>query len=173
MMSLGIGKGVIPPSEEDRKKIIRQMKVRTTLKEDKSWIHPKNSENEEKMKSSPLGVFTRTIDKTPADNTSDSNDMQKSATAQAKSTSLPHFSPGYKLTTEDYKKLAPFNVRQISVKSDEEESSFSLDEHKKRTEAANSVLRRTAVRGRSYVLSAAKKNSGNPTQEVLPFIAKR
>ncbi|TFK03942.1 transcription termination factor 1 [Platysternon megacephalum] len=212
MMSLGVSKGgVIPPSEEDRKKIIRQMKVRTTLKGDKSWIYPQNSDNEEEMKSSPLhspgrsgkidggspasasvtphgdrlpgskptsgylirGVFTRTIDKTPPESTFYSNGTQKSAAAQAKSASLPRFSSGYKMTTEDYKKLAPFNVRQISVESDEEKPSFSPDEHKKRTEAANSVLRRTASRERSYVLSAAKKSNGSPTQEVPPFIAKR
>uniref|UniRef100_A0A452I0X4 LIM zinc-binding domain-containing protein n=1 Tax=Gopherus agassizii TaxID=38772 RepID=A0A452I0X4_9SAUR len=212
MMSLGVSRGgVIPPSEEDRKKIIRQMKVRTTLKGDKSWIYPQNSDNEEEMKSSPLhsprrsdkidgrspasasvtphdnrlpsskptsgylirGVFTRTIDKTPPESTCYSNGMQKSTAAQAKSASLPRFSSGYKMTTEDYKKLAPFNVRQISVESDEEKPAFSPDEHKKRTEAANSVLRRTASRERSYVLSAAKKSNGSPTQEVPPFIAKR
>ncbi|XP_043378636.1 zinc finger protein 185 isoform X1 [Chelonia mydas] len=211
MMSLGVSKGgVIPPSEEDRKKIIRQMKVRTTLKGDKSWIYPQNSDNEEEMKRSSLnlpcrsgkidggspasasvtphgnrlpgskptsgylirGVFTRTIEKTSPESTFYSNGTQKSAAAQAKSASLPRFSSGYKMTTEDYKKLAPFNVRQISVDSDEEKTAFSPDEHKKRTEAANSVLRRTASRERSYVLSAAKKSNGSPTQEVPPFIAK-
>nr|XP_048720522.1 zinc finger protein 185 isoform X3 [Caretta caretta] len=186
MMSLGVSKGdVIPPSEEDRKKIIRQMKVRTTLKGDKSWIYPQNSDNEEEMKRSSLlpgskptsgylirGVFTRTIEKTSPESTFYSNGTQKSAAAQAKSSSLPRFSSGYKMTTEDYKKLAPFNVRQISVDSDEEKPAFSPDEHKKRTEAANSVLRRTASRERSYVLSAAKKSNGSPTQEVPPFIAK-
>ncbi|XP_039342925.1 zinc finger protein 185 isoform X8 [Mauremys reevesii] len=212
MMSLGVSKGgVIPPSEEDRKKIIRQMKVRTTLKGDKSWIYPQNSDNEEETKSSPLhspcrsekidrgspasasvtphgnrlpsskpnsgylirGVFTRTIDKTLPESTFYFNGTPKSTAAQAKSASLPRFSSGYKMTTEDYKKLAPFNVRQISVESDEEKPAFSPDEHKKRTEAANSVLRRTASRERSYVLSAAKKSNGSPTQEVPPFIAKR
>ncbi|EMP27327.1 hypothetical protein UY3_15586 [Chelonia mydas] len=146
MMSLGVSKGgVIPPSEEDRKKIIRQMKVRTTLKGDKSWIYPQNSDNEEEMKRSSLGVFTRTIEKTSPESTFYSNGTQK---------------------------RAPFNVRQISVDSDEEKTAFSPDEHKKRTEAANSVLRRTASRERSYVLSAAKKSNGSPTQEVPPFIAK-
>ncbi|XP_043347576.1 zinc finger protein 185 isoform X2 [Dermochelys coriacea] len=170
MMSLGVSKGgVIPPSEEDRKKVIRQMKVRTTLKGDKSWIYPQNSDNEEEMKRSSLhlpgrsgkidggspalasvtphgnrlpgskptsgylirGVFTRTIDKTSPESIFYSNGMQKSAAAQDKSASLPRFSSGYKMTTEDYKKLAPFNVRQISVKSDEEKPAFSPDEHKK------------------------------------------
>ncbi|XP_009976203.1 PREDICTED: zinc finger protein 185 [Tauraco erythrolophus] len=77
------------------------------------------------------------------------------------------------MTTEDYKKLAPYNVRQKSVDLDEEDVPFTPDEHKKRTEAANSVLRRTASRERAYVLSAAKKSNGSPTQEFPPLFAKR
>ncbi|XP_009879122.1 PREDICTED: zinc finger protein 185 [Charadrius vociferus] len=77
------------------------------------------------------------------------------------------------MTTEDYKKLAPYNVKQKSVDLDEEDVPFTPDEHKKRTEAANSVLRRTANRERAYVLSAAKKSSGSPTQEFPPLFAKR
>nr|XP_009490831.1 PREDICTED: zinc finger protein 185 [Pelecanus crispus] len=77
------------------------------------------------------------------------------------------------MTTEDYKKLAPYNVKQKSVDLDEEDVSVTPDEHKKRTEAANSVLRRTASRERAYVLSAAKKSSGSPTQEFPPLFAKR
>ncbi|OWK51473.1 Zinc finger protein 185 [Lonchura striata] len=68
---------------------------------------------------------------------------------------------GYRMTTEDYKKLAPYNVRQKSADGEEEDVPFSPDEHKKRTEAANSVLRRSAGRERAYVLSAAKKSNGN------------
>ncbi|XP_014748356.1 PREDICTED: zinc finger protein 185 [Sturnus vulgaris] len=75
------------------------------------------------------------------------------------------------MTTEDYKKLAPYNVRQKS--GDEEDSPFSADEHKKRAEAANSVLRRSAGRERAYVLSAAKKSNGSPTQEFPALFAKR
>ncbi|XP_010082006.1 PREDICTED: zinc finger protein 185-like [Pterocles gutturalis] len=77
------------------------------------------------------------------------------------------------MTTEDYKKLAPYNVKQKSVDLDEDDVPFTPDEHKKRTEAANSVLRRTASRERAYVLSAAKKSSGSPTQEFPPLFAKR
>ncbi|XP_009472861.1 PREDICTED: zinc finger protein 185 [Nipponia nippon] len=77
------------------------------------------------------------------------------------------------MTTEDYKKLAPYNVKQKSVDLDEEDVPFTPDEHKKRTEAANSVLRRTASRERAYVLSAAKKSNGSPTQEFPPLFAKR
>ncbi|XP_065702696.1 zinc finger protein 185 isoform X6 [Patagioenas fasciata] len=206
MLSLGVSKGgVIPPTDEDRRRIIKQMKVRTTLKGDKSWIHHHNSDSEDEKKSSPLsgrvgggspastpiapqsdrssaskppsgylirGVFTRTIDKTSSvpDSTS-SNAAQKSSAAKGHSLGRPP--SGYRMTTEDYKKLAPYNVKQKSVDLDEEDVPFSPDEHKKRTEAANSVLRRTASRERAYVLSAAKKSNGSPTQEFPPLFAKR
>ncbi|XP_064884157.1 zinc finger protein 185 isoform X41 [Columba livia] len=205
MLSLGVSKGgVIPPTDEDRRRIIKQMKVRTTLKGDKSWIHHHNSDSEDEKKSSPLsgrvgggspastpiapqsdrssaskppsgylirGVFTRTIDKTSSvPDSSSSNAAQKSSAAKGHSLSRPL--SGYRMTTEDYKKLAPYNVKQKSVDLDEEDVPFSPDEHKKRTEAANSVLRRTASRERAYVLSAAKKSNGSPTQEFPPLFAK-
>lgn len=204
-MSLGVSKDrVITPTDEDRRRIIKQMKVRTTLKSDKSWIHHQNSDSEDEKKSSPLsgrtgggstgsaptalqsdrspapkpqsgylirGVFTKTIDKTPSVPNSPSSKAAQKNTA-VKGPSSCH-SSGYRMTTEDYKKLAPYNVKQKSVDLDEEDVPFSPDEHKKRTEAANSVLRRTASRERAYVLSAAKKSSGSPTQEFPPLFAKR
>ncbi|XP_075369429.1 zinc finger protein 185 [Mycteria americana] len=206
MMSLGVSKGrIIPSTDEDRRRIIKQMKVRTTLKGDKSWIQHHNSDSEDEKKSSPLsgrasggspastaiapqsdrssaskpqsgylirGVFTRTIDKTSSvPDSSSSNEAQKSTAA--KGHSLCRSSSGYRMTTEDYKKLAPYNVKQKSVDLDEDDVPFTPDEHKKRTEAANSVLRRTASRERAYVLSAAKKSNGSPTQEFPPLFAKR
>ncbi|XP_030353051.1 zinc finger protein 185-like isoform X3 [Strigops habroptila] len=205
MMSLGVTKGrALPPTDEDRRRIIKQMKVRTTLKGDKSWIHHHNSDSEDEKSSSTLsgragggpaaptpsapqsdrsapskpqsgylirGVFTKTIDKTSSvPDSSSSNEAQKSTTT--KRPSLCRSSSGYRMTTEDYKKLAPYNVKQKSVDLDEEDVPFTPDEHKKRTEAANSVLRRSASRERAYVLSAAKKSSG-PTQEFPPLFAKR
>nr|XP_026653235.1 zinc finger protein 185 [Zonotrichia albicollis] len=183
MMSLGVTKGgPIPPTDEDRRRIIRQMKVRTTLRGDKSWIQHHNSDSDEE-KGSPRssapkpqsgylirGVFTRTIDK------SSSTPDPSAASPAQKSTALKGQSrspSGYRMTTEDYKKLAPYNVRQKSVDGEEEDVPFSPDEHKKRTEAANSVLRRSAGRERAYVLSAAKKSNGSPTQEFPPLFAKR
>ncbi|XP_014811446.1 PREDICTED: zinc finger protein 185 [Calidris pugnax] len=206
MMSLGVSKGgYIPPTDEDRRRIIKQMKVRTTLKGDKSWIHHHNSDSEDEKKSSPTsgragggspaskptapqndrspvskpqpgylirGVFTKTIDKTPSTpDSSSSKEAQKSPATKGHGQSRS--SSGYRMTTEDYKKLAPYNVKQKSVDLDEEEVPFTPDEHKKRTEAANSVLRRTASRERAYVLSAAKKSNGSPTQEFPPLFAKR
>ncbi|XP_072192870.1 zinc finger protein 185 isoform X3 [Excalfactoria chinensis] len=205
MMSLAVSKDrVITPTDEDRRRIIKQMKVRTTLKGDKSWIHHQNSDSEDEKKSSPLsgrtsggstasapiaiqsdrspaskpqsgylirGVFTKTIDKTPSVPNPPSSKAAQKSTAM-KGPSSCH-SSGYRMTTEDYKKLAPYNVKQKSVDLDEKDVPFSPDEHKKRTEAANSVLRRTASRERAYVLSAAKKSSGSPTQEFPPLFAKR
>ncbi len=58
-MSLGVSKDrVITPTDEDRRRIIKQMKVRTTLKSDKSWIHHQNSDSEDEKKSSPLSGRT-------------------------------------------------------------------------------------------------------------------
>ncbi|KAG8144476.1 putative Zinc finger protein [Naja naja] len=126
MLSLGAMKdGVILPSEEDRKRIITQMKVRTTLKGDKSWIHHKSG-SEEKQNSpltpctvpsshrepqspsvqknlSPKGVFTKTIDKSSPSKTA-SNGMQKSVKSPSQTSPS---SQGPKMSTEDYKKLSP------------------------------------------------------------------
>lgn len=229
MLSLGAVKdGVILPSEEDRKRIITQMKVRTTLRGDNSWIQQRSNGEEEQQRSplrspvrsrgtngrspvsprkfSPIrrttsvesptqnepqpsspkspptkspsatqppgylirGVFTKTIDKTGPLNTA-SNGSPKSA----KVASLPRTSPGYKLSTEEYKKLAPYNVKRESAEPYEANRTVSVDEQKKRTEAASSVLRRTAGKERSYVFSAAKKSSGSPSQDTPSFVAKR
>ncbi|PKU32515.1 hypothetical protein llap_17181 [Limosa lapponica baueri] len=112
--------GYIPPTDEDRRRIIKQMKVRTTLKGDKSWIHHHNSDSEDEKKSSPMSGRAgggSPASKPPAPE----NDRSPVSKPQ----------PGYLI----------------------------------RTEAANSVLRRTASRERAYVLSAAKKSNGIEIEE--------
>lgn len=190
--------------------MLRQMKVRTTLKGDKSWI-TKHDESEGRNIELPScrtratsfssagemskarlpntraptgyiirGVFTKPIDSSsqPQQHFSKPNGAPKSDAALVKAASAASGrapSSGYKMTTEDYKKLAPYNVRRSSASgvAEEEEVPFSADEQKRRSEAASSVLRKTASREHSYVLSAAKKSSG-PTQDTqAPFIAKR
>ncbi|KAM3827470.1 zinc finger protein 185 isoform 2-T2 [Vipera latastei] len=205
MLSLGAVKdGVILPSEEDRKRIITQMKVRTTLKGDKSWIHHR-SDSEEKQNHSPLtpctapsshrepqspsahknispnsstatssgylirGVFTKTIDKSSPSKTA-SNGTQKSIKSPSQTSPTTQ---GHKISTEDYKKLAPYNIKRELSHPGDGQPFVSPEEQKKRTEAASSVLRRTAGRERSYVISAAKKTGGSPTQEVPAFLAKK
>ncbi|XP_005406517.1 PREDICTED: zinc finger protein 185 isoform X2 [Chinchilla lanigera] len=198
------------PGEEERNNVLKQMKVRTTLKGDKSWI-TKQDESEGRTIELPSsrsratsfssprevskarspstrastgyiirGVFTKPIDSScqPQRHFPKTNGAPKSAAGltKAANTGLPR-SPisGYKMTTEDYKKLAPYNVRRSSISGTVEdlEVPFSSDEQKRRSEAASSVLRKTAPREHSYVLSAAKKSTG-PTQETqAPFFAKR
>ncbi|XP_077920020.1 zinc finger protein 185 isoform X2 [Halichoerus grypus] len=200
----------LPPGEEERNNVLKQMKVRTTLKGDKSWI-TKQDESEghtlelpsgrsratsfssagEVPKARPpstraptgyiiRGVFTKPIDSScqPQQHFPKANGAPKSATGllRAAPTGPPRpSSSGYKMTTEDYKKLAPYNVRRSSASgaAEEEEVPFSSDEQKRRSEAASSVVRKTAPREHSYVLSAAKKST-SPTQEMqAPFMAKR
>ncbi|XP_027463106.1 zinc finger protein 185 isoform X7 [Zalophus californianus] len=157
----------LPPGEEERNNVLKQMKVRTTLKGDKSWI-TKQDESEghtlelpsgrsratsfssagEVTKARPpsvraptgyiiRGVFTKPIDSScqPQQHFPKANGAPKSATGllRAAPTGPPRpSSSGYKMTTEDYKKLS---------------------------EAASSVVRKTAPREHSYVLSAAKKST--------------
>ncbi|XP_032701157.1 zinc finger protein 185 isoform X5 [Lontra canadensis] len=205
----------LPPGEEERNNVLKQMKVRTTLKGDKSWITKQddsegNSEGRtlelpsgrsratsfssagEVPKARPpstraptgyiiRGVFTRPIDSScqPQQHFPKANGAPKSATGLLRATPAGPPRPsssGYKMTTEDYKKLAPYNVRRSSAlgAAEEEEIPFSSDEQKRRSEAASSVVRKTAPREHSYVLSAAKKSTSSPTQEMqAPFIAKR
>ncbi|XP_026632874.1 zinc finger protein 185 [Microtus ochrogaster] len=205
----GNGKGKpLSASEEERKNVLKQMKVRTTLKGDKSWITKHedsdhhavalpsgqnyatpSSVGEGSNASSPntkapagyiiRGVFTRTIDSSSnsQQHHSKTNGAPRSASGlpgAANSASAPH-SSGYKMTTEDYKKLAPYNIRRSSTSETEEvEIPFTSDEQRRRSQAASGVLRKTAPREHSYVLSAAKKSTSSPTQELqAPFIAKR
>nr|XP_033802101.1 zinc finger protein 185 isoform X3 [Geotrypetes seraphini] len=157
-----------------------------------SWVSPAKSENDKAASSPPApkntgrttsstgyiirGMYTKPIDSSTKDRQPmPANEYQNSV--KAKSASLPRVptASGYKMTTEDYKKLAPFNTRPRSIgDSDEEDAHFSSEEHSKRSEAASSIVKNTASKQRSYVLSAAKRSSGSPTQDIAsPFLAKR
>ncbi|XP_035872941.1 zinc finger protein 185 isoform X14 [Phyllostomus discolor] len=196
--------------EEERSNVLKQMKVRTTLKGDKSWI-TKQDESEghtlelpsgrsratsfssagEVPKPRPTstrastgyiirGVFTKPVDSSsqPQKHFPKANGAPKSTASVVRAAPggpLHPSSSGYRMTTEDYKKLAPYNIRHSSASgaAEEEDVPFSSDEQKRRSEAASSVVRKTAARERSYVLSAAKKST-SPAQEMqAPFIAKR
>ncbi|XP_032331911.1 zinc finger protein 185 isoform X12 [Camelus ferus] len=257
----------LPPGEAERNNVLKQMKVRTTLKGDKSWItkqddsegrtlelpsgrsratsfsspgevpkarscvgyrghslllreltsqqehrhDPFREENiEERITGcdrppstrAPTGYIIRGVFTKPVDSSSQPQQHFPKANGAPKrsgsrrgpagrhmetpclssAASLLKAAPagpprpsflGYKMTTEDYKKLAPYNVRCSSASgASEEEVPVSSDEQKRRSEAASSVLRKTVPREHSYVLSAAKKSS--PAQETqAPFIAKR
>ncbi|XP_036082959.1 zinc finger protein 185 isoform X3 [Rousettus aegyptiacus] len=201
----------LPAGEEERSNVLKQMKVRTTLKGDKSWI-TKQEDSEghtlelpssrsratsfssaaEIQKARPAsarapsgyiirGVFTKPIDSSaaPQQHFPNANGVPKSTAGLVRAAPAGPLRPsssGYKMTTEDYKKLAPYNIRRSSSSgtAEEEDVPFSSDEQKRRSEAASSVVRKTAPRERSYVLSAAKKSTSGPAQETqAPFIAKR
>ncbi|XP_072812972.1 zinc finger protein 185 isoform X3 [Vicugna pacos] len=214
--------------EEERNNVLKQMKVRTTLKGDKSWITKQDDSEGRTLElpsgrsratsfSSPgevpkarppntraptgyiiRGVFTKPVDSSsqPQQHFPKANGAPKRSGSRrgpagrhmetpclssaanllkAAPSGPPHpSSSGYKMTTEDYKKLAPYNVRRSSASgAPEEEVPISSDEQKRRSEAASSVLRKTVPREHSYVLSAAKKSSSPAQETQAPFIAKR
>nr|XP_031530956.1 zinc finger protein 185 isoform X8 [Vicugna pacos] len=218
----------LPPGEEERNNVLKQMKVRTTLKGDKSWITKQDDSEGRTLElpsgrsratsfSSPgevpkarppntraptgyiiRGVFTKPVDSSsqPQQHFPKANGAPKRSGSRrgpagrhmetpclssaanllkAAPSGPPHpSSSGYKMTTEDYKKLAPYNVRRSSASgAPEEEVPISSDEQKRRSEAASSVLRKTVPREHSYVLSAAKKSSSPAQETQAPFIAKR
>ncbi|XP_032331913.1 zinc finger protein 185 isoform X14 [Camelus ferus] len=258
----------LPPGEAERNNVLKQMKVRTTLKGDKSWItkqddsegrtlelpsgrsratsfsspgevpkarscvgyrghslllreltsqqehrhDPFREENiEERITGcdrppstrAPTGYIIRGVFTKPVDSSSQPQQHFPKANGAPKrsgsrrgpagrhmetpclssAASLLKAAPagpprpsflGYKMTTEDYKKLAPYNVRCSSASgASEEEVPVSSDEQKRRSEAASSVLRKTVPREHSYVLSAAKKSSSPAQETQAPFIAKR
>ncbi|XP_058390885.1 zinc finger protein 185 isoform X3 [Diceros bicornis minor] len=170
----------LPPGEEERNNVLKQMKVRTTLKGDKSWI-TKQDESESRTLELPSGRSSATslssAARPPSTRAPTGYIIRTAGLVRAAPARPPHpSSSGYKMTTEDYKKLAPYNIRRSSASgaAEEEEVPFSSDEQKRRSEAASSVVRKTASREHSYVLSAAKKSPSSPAQETqAPFIAKR
>ncbi|XP_024615825.1 zinc finger protein 185 isoform X2 [Neophocaena asiaeorientalis asiaeorientalis] len=193
----------LPPGEEERNNVLKQMKVRTTLKGDKSWITKQDESESHTLElpsgrsraisfssagevpkarppstRAPTGYIIRGVFTKPVDSSSQPQQHLPKANGAPKRAAGPPrpSSSGYRMTTEDYKKLAPYNVRRSSASgaAEDEEVPFSSDEQKRRSEAASSVVRKTAPREHSYVLSAAKKSASSLAQETqAPFIAKR
>ncbi|XP_053329392.1 zinc finger protein 185 isoform X2 [Spea bombifrons] len=266
MTSLQAKKGGTVNAEADRLSVLKQTRVVTRLKKDKSWIQQQNSEDEQDDIPSPVSPQLKSLEgrkflwsptpdskadrdsptfgaketvmktssspnqssynqstytvnesrtssvtsqssppaslqsnnRTPASRASTGyiirgqplnpsaqvksqnsyNGYQKSYSVQQKSASLPRVptASGYKMSTEEYKKLAPFNTRSSSTteQSDEEEAPFSREEQAKRTEKASSILKNSPTKDRSYVMSAAKKYIGVASPDTPPpFIAKK
>ncbi|XP_035267574.1 zinc finger protein 185 isoform X49 [Anguilla anguilla] len=112
------------------------------------------------------GVFTKTDTKKPT-SPLPYNGSSPSST----------FTP--KKPSDSYKKIAPHSVRTASESSAPAETTLSSEEQDKRAEAASSVLRTSAAKQRSYVLSAAKKyespeKADSPlSPNSVSFVAKR
>ncbi|KAL3045040.1 hypothetical protein OYC64_013329 [Pagothenia borchgrevinki] len=178
-------------SKVDKESVFQTTKVRTKLKGDGSWMQRRNEaqaeddtakpwlaevrasrENGAPVETSPVsspttptppptkpdaerapssgylmrGIFTK-LDKTPSSSTT--NGVSGTPTTQFT-----------KKPSESYKKIAPYTVRPTL---ESQEDQLSTEEQEKRTEAASSVVRQSAARQRSYVLSAAKKFESSDT----------
>ncbi|XP_059107594.1 zinc finger protein 185 isoform X16 [Peromyscus eremicus] len=148
----GNGKGKpLSSGEEERNNVLKQMKVRTTLKGDKSWII-KHEDSEDPTIQLPSGQ-----------NCTTSSSVGEVSNARSPNTKAP----------------AGYIIRGVFTRTIDSSSHYQQHLSKtngapRRSQAASGVLRKTAPQEHSYVLSAVKKNTSSPTQDVqAPFIAKR
>ncbi|KAK5864979.1 hypothetical protein PBY51_016175 [Eleginops maclovinus] len=177
-------------SKVDKESVFQTTKVRTKLKGDGSWMQRSNEAQPEDDKEKPWlaevrarclngdavetspvsspttstppptkpdaeraptsgylirGIFTK-LDKPPS-----------SSTTNGVSGTMTQFT---KKPSESYKKIASYTVKPTL---ENQEGQLSTEEQEKRTEAASSVVRQSAARQRSYVLSAAKKFESSDT----------
>ncbi|XP_034453389.1 zinc finger protein 185 isoform X2 [Hippoglossus hippoglossus] len=171
--------------EEKRAAVMQTTKVRTKLKGDGSWLQRTSepqAEPEEEVKPWVAEVRANRVNGAPIE-TSPGPSPTKPALPPNKPDAARAPTSGYlirgiftkldqkpasssttngtsgttqfnKKASESYKKIAPHTVRPTS---ENQEGLLSNEEQEKRTEAASNVLRTSAVRHRSYVLSAAKK----------------
>ncbi|XP_033269447.2 zinc finger protein 185 isoform X7 [Orcinus orca] len=150
----------LPPGEEERNNVLKQMKVRTTLKGDKSWITKQDESESHTLElpsgrsraisfssagevpkarppsaRAPTGYIIRGVFTKPVDSSSQPQQhLPKANGAPKRAAGTPRpSSSGYRMTTEDYKKLAPYNVRRSSASgaAEDEEVPFSSDEQKR------------------------------------------
>eukprot|EP00064_Thunnus_orientalis_P000961 superscaffoldBa00000058_g962 len=192
-------------NEGDRAAVFRTTKVRTKLKGDASWLQRRSEPENETVEEKPWIAEVRAgrVDGAPIETspvsspTTSTPSPVKSDTERAPTgflirgvfTKLDKPAPsstsnGYSGTTqftkkpsENYKRIAPHTVRSTS---ENQEGTLSPEEKEKRTETANNVLKKSAARQRSYVLSAAKiydsKDKADDTSPVnsdSSFVAKR
>ncbi|XP_044218962.1 flocculation protein FLO11-like isoform X2 [Thunnus albacares] len=192
-------------NEGDRAAVFRTTKVRTKLKGDASWLQRRSEPENETVEEKPWIAEVRAgrVDGAPIETspvsspTTSTPSPVKSDTERAPTgflirgvfTKLDKPAPsstsnGYSGTTqftkkpsENYKRIAPHTVRSTS---ENQEGTLSPEEKEKRTEIANNVLKKSAARQRSYVLSAAKKydskdkaDDTSPVNSDSSFVAKR
>ncbi|XP_035765546.1 zinc finger protein 185-like isoform X2 [Neolamprologus brichardi] len=176
--------------EGDRASVLRTTKVRTRLRGDASWLQRSNDSKDETQEEKPwiAEVKASRLSGAPAD-TSPVSSPTNSTPPPTKSDTERQPTSGYlirgvftkvdkppsspsngfsktlqfnKKPSETYKKIAPHTVRSAAEK---QEGQLSLEEQEKRTEKASNVLRKSATRQRSYVLSAAKKYESQETPD--------
>ncbi|XP_030001729.1 zinc finger protein 185 isoform X2 [Sphaeramia orbicularis] len=169
-------------NEGDRAAVFKTTKVRTKLKGDSSWLQrrsePQDERKEEKpwlaevrasrlngasLETSPVSSPTKPTaspivsdtEKAPTSGYLIRGVFTKTEKPASSSTSngISGTTQFTKKPSESYKRIAPHTVRSAS---ETQEGTLSPEEQEKRTEAASNVLRKSAGRQRSYVLSAAK-----------------
>nr|XP_020506255.1 proteoglycan 4-like isoform X2 [Labrus bergylta] len=197
-MSKGAGKA----------EVFRTTKVRTRLRDDGSWLQRRSEPDDEQEEEKPWLAEVRAsrVNGAPAE-TSPVSSPTKPTPPPTNSETQSAPKPGYlirgvftkldkpptntpstngpsgtkqftKKPSESYKKIAPYTVKPTL---ESQESQLSPEEKEKRTEAASNVLKNSAGRQRSYVLSAAKKyetkpeepDTSSPVNNSLAFVAKR
>ncbi|XP_054453173.1 zinc finger protein 185-like isoform X2 [Anoplopoma fimbria] len=174
----------------EKESVFRTTKVRTKLKGDGSWLQCRSEVEEETNKEKPWLAEVRAsrlngapvetspvsspTTSTPPPTKSDTEGapssgflirgiftkLDKPASSSTTNGASRPTTQFTKKPSESYKKIAPYTVR-TTLKNQEEQ--LSNEEQEKRTEAAMSVLNKSAVRQRSYVLSAAKKFESQET----------
>ncbi|XP_061758035.1 zinc finger protein 185 isoform X49 [Nerophis ophidion] len=168
----------------DKASVLRTTKVRTKLKSDGSWLNP-NSDTEEKTDEKPWLAEIRA--RRENGESSPVSSPTSSPLPKPDSDKLP--TSGFKIrgvfnkvdtssTSSTSNGIsAPHTVKSPSGKVD---SPISSEEQDKRTTAASKTLPKTAVRERSYVLSAAKKFESQEQaadksmdDDTTSFVAKR
>ncbi|CAL8355673.1 unnamed protein product [Merluccius merluccius] len=160
--------------EGDRASVFRTTKVRTKLKGDCSWMQrgsaaPADTGEEEKPWMAEVRANRLLSAQEP-------NPVVSPTTATATTTAT---TPVDKPKTEMTAVFPPPEPQSDSPPA-QSEGQLSPEEQEKRTEAANNVLKKSAVRQRSYVLSAAKKfetteneHSDTSFNSSPSFVAKR
>nr|XP_040030679.1 zinc finger protein 185 isoform X6 [Gasterosteus aculeatus aculeatus] len=142
--------------QADKESVFLTTKVRTKLKGDGSWLQQRNEAQGETNEEKPWLAEVRAgrlngepVETSPASSPTTSTPPDVKADAERTPAS------GFLIR-------APYTVRPTAGN---QEAQLSSEEQEKRTEAASSVLMKSAVRQRSYVLSAAKKYE---TQDMAP-----
>uniref|UniRef100_A0A671VYV1 Zinc finger protein 185 with LIM domain n=1 Tax=Sparus aurata TaxID=8175 RepID=A0A671VYV1_SPAAU len=184
--------------EGDKAAVFQTTKVRTKLRGDGSWLQrrsePTDETKEEKpwiaevrnsrLNGAPTSPVTSPTKPTPPPPKPDTERAPTSGflirgiftklDKPAPTSNYNGFSGVNQYTkkpSEVYKKIAPHTVRPTPENKD---GQLSTEEQEKRKEAASSILKKSAVKQRSYVLSAAKKFEAKVEEPDTPsFVAKR
>ncbi|XP_055015076.1 zinc finger protein 185 isoform X2 [Boleophthalmus pectinirostris] len=190
-------------NDGDKAAVFKTTKVRTKLRGDNSWLQRHSDTQPETQEDKPWIAEVRAsrlnganVESSPVSSPIQSSPSPRPTSTERSPTSgflirgvftktekPPTASNGYsgttqftKKTSETYKKIAPYTVKKTA---ENQEGQLSTEELEKRTEAASSVLNKSAARQRSYVLSAAKiYESKDKTPDLLvnstsSFVAQR